>query len=252
MLKPYGARSALAFVIASRVSDVLDRWPNIYLALLRLRLTETRNRIVTADHVMVLEAFPRSGSSFSHQAFEQANPDAHGRVASHIHRSSQVIRAARLGLPTIVLVREPRAAVTSLLALGIQQGQLLVRTPADARRCMAAALHRYAVFHERVVDVPEVLIASFEDVTGDLDQVIERINARFGTVFAMFGHTDDAVAALMASARKHLGPNAERDRIKATVAEAYNHPALGRVKLRAEAAYAAMIARRDGQLAEQK
>jgi len=250
MFKPYGTRSALAFAIASRVSDALDRWPALYLALLRLRLTATRHRIVTADHVLALEAFPRSGSSFSLQAFDQANPDAHRRVASHVHRSSQVIRAARLGLPTLVLVREPRAAITSLLALGIQQGQLVVTAPADARRCMAATLLRYAVFHERVLDLPGVLVAGFEEATGDLGQVIERMNARFGTAFAAFDHTEDAVAALMARARKHLGPNANRDRIKATIAEAYDDPPLHGLRMRAEAAHAAMIARRDAQRAE--
>lgn len=250
MFKPYGRRSALTFAIASRLSDALDRWPALYLALLRLRLTATRHRIVTADHVLALEAFPRSGSNFSHQAFEQANRDVHRRVASHIHRSSQVLRAARLGLPTLLLVRPPHAAVTSLLALGIEQGQLVVTTQADTLRCMAATLRRYAVFHERIADVPGILVAGFEEATGDLGRVIGRLNARFGTDFAEFDHTEGAVAALMARAREHLGPNTERDVIKATGAEAYDDPALHGLRQRAEAAHAAIIARRDAQLAE--
>jgi hypothetical protein len=250
MFEPYGTRSALAFAIASRVSDELDRWPKLYLALLHLRLNETRHRIVTPDHVLTLEAFPRSGSSFSHQAFEQANPDAHRRIASHIHRSSQVINSVHLGIPTLVLVREPRAAVTSLLALGIQNSQLVVRTPAETRLCMAAALRRYSVFHERLVGVPGVLIAGFEEATTDLGQVIRRLNAKFGSVFAAFDHTEDAVNALMARARKHLGPNADRESIKARFAEAYDDPKLLGLQKRAKAAHAAMIARRDAQRVE--
>lgn len=250
MFEPYGKRSAATFIIANRLSDTLDRWPRLYLAMLRYRLANARYRIVSANHILALEAFPRSGSSFSHRAFEMANPDTHRLVATHIHRSSQVLRAAQLGLPTVVLVREPRAAVTSLLALTEQEGQMKVKSPIATRLCIAATLRRYALFYERVTDTPGVLFAGFDEIVKDFGKVIGRINAQFGTTFAEFDHTKDNEAKLMKGARKHLGPNVDRDAIKARFVEAYDAPSLNGLRKRANAAYTAVIAQRDAQIEE--
>lgn len=100
------------------------------------------------------------------------------------------------------------------------------------------------------IGVSVILVAGFEEATGDLGRVIDRLNLWFGTDFAEFDHTEDAVAALMARARKHLGPNPDCDTIKDTVADAYDDPSLERLRARAEAAHATMLAWRDAQLAE--
>src|ERR687894_957930 len=73
-----------------------------------------RATLARPDTALVIEGFLRSGNTFSVAAFELANgPKLH--VGRHLHGAPHVLRAVRLGLPTIVLIRQPRDAVLSSL-----------------------------------------------------------------------------------------------------------------------------------------
>lgn len=239
MLTPYSPRSHRSYVFMNRLSDALDRLPAAYLAVQRVRQRGRHgaHRLVTRDHHLVIEAFPRSGSSFAHVAFTRANPRSARRVATHIHRSAQVIAAARLGVPVLVLLRAPEDAVTSLLSLSIQKGHLPRMAPGDLHACMAGTLHRYVNFHVRIEQVEPMIIARFEDVVTDFGEVIDRVNARFGTTFARFSHDAESVADVFASGRDHLPPNAERDALKAELRETYRALSLTDLRACAEAVH---------------
>ena len=247
MFRPYGRRTISSFVIASRISDLLEAWPTLYLEMQKLRLRHARHRIISADHRLLIEAFPRSGSSFAHRAFIQANPQHGQRVATHMHRAAQVLLASRLRVPALILVRPPRDAVTSLVALAIQNGMLPVPTVDQARRCLAATLLRYARFYERIEGISGLTIAGFDEVTEDLGDVIKRVNATFGTDFTPFEHTDAGVIELTKKSRRHLSPDVNRDTVKATLAATYDSSMLIKDRKRADIAYAKMIVRRDAQ-----
>lgn len=249
MFKPYGKRSFSTFIIASRVSDVLDNWPALYTRLQTSRLKYAKHRMVGPETRLAIEAYPRSGTSFAHHAFVSVNPDCENKIATHMHRASQVINATRAGVPTLLVVRHPMEAVTSLIALGVHSEQLPMPNASQARACLAAALRRYALFHERIANLPEPVIASFEEVTDDLGKVIERLNRVCGTDFVPFAHSDDRVAALMSSYRRHATPNVDRDQIKKILRVAYECPNLADLRARAEAAFDEMIEQRDTQLA---
>ncbi|MEQ8693686.1 MAG: hypothetical protein RIC89_22975 [Pseudomonadales bacterium] len=253
MLRPYSARSPWAFVAASELSDALDSRPALSLATQRWRMRKrlAAARIVAADRPILIDSFPRSGSSFAYHAFIEANPDCDRRVATHQHRSSQFLIADRLGVPALVLVRGPRDAVVSLLAMGIDQGFLPALSGRGARRCIASALRRYARFHERVLPVHNLVIAGFEEVTQDFGQVISRVNTRFGTNFVPFQHDEKRVAEMLqrlSGRKRHLAPNVDRDWIKAALVETYDASELASTRERAESAYVQMIIRRDAQI----
>ncbi|MFT6286153.1 MAG: hypothetical protein ACJA09_000896 [Alcanivorax sp.] len=252
MFRPYGKRTAFGFIMASLMADLLDAWPSVYLTLQKRRLRHARHRIVESDHRFVIEAFPRSGSSFTHRAFTAANPQDGQLVATHMHRASQVIQASRLGVPTLIIVRVPRDAVTSLLALGIEQARLPVLARGEAELCLGITLLRYARFHERIACVPGVTVAGFDEVTRNMGTVIKRVNAAFGTNFMPFEHTDATANDLMKKSKPHVSPNVDRDEIKAILAAAYDSPALLGKRTRADKAYEVMIARRDRQWEEGK
>ena len=252
MFKPYGKRTTSSFILASRMSDLLDTYPSLFLAVQKLRLKHARHRIIGPNHKLMIEAFPRSGSSFAPQAFKAANPQDGQHVATHMHRASQVIRASRLGVPALILVRSPRDAVISLLALGMQDAQLPILSSHEVEACLSATLLRYARFHERIADVSGLAVAGFDEVTEDLGRVIRRLNVKFGTDFMPFNHTEAAVSELMKSSKRHLSPNADRDAIKASLVAAYDSYALLKNRTRADAAYASMIAKRNAQRAEGK
>ena len=78
---------------------------------------DKRSTLARRDSALVIEGFPRSGNTFSVAAFQIANgQDLH--VGRHLHGAPHVLRAVRLGLPTVVLIRRPREAVLSYLTRG--------------------------------------------------------------------------------------------------------------------------------------
>ncbi len=121
---------------------------------------------------LVIEGFPRSANTYAKAAFLDANPSV--RVASHLHSARSVRQAVRRGIPTVVLVRDPVDAIASLL----------VR---DKRVHPRSALKAYIRFHDEIYDLRErVTVADFDEVTHEFGAVIERVNARYGTAFAVY------------------------------------------------------------------
>jgi hypothetical protein len=128
--------------------------------------------LATPESDIVIDGFPRSANTFSVHAFRLANPDA--TIAHHTHAPAQVLRAVRLGLPTIVLLRRPRGAVISEV----------IREP---RRTIPRALRDWLSFYDTVCPVVGAFVlGEFEAVTSDYGPVIESVNERFGTAFTPF------------------------------------------------------------------
>jgi len=73
-----------------------------------------RARAVDRATELVIEGFARSGNTFAVAAFSLAQPRP-VRLAHHLHAPAQVLLAARMGIPCIVLVRDPVDAVASRL-----------------------------------------------------------------------------------------------------------------------------------------
>lgn len=83
--------------------------PALYQAYARLENLQFR---LTGGTQIVVDSYPRSANSF----FEAAFTRAHGgriEVAHHSHAAAQVLSGVARGLPCIVLVREPEAAIAS-------------------------------------------------------------------------------------------------------------------------------------------
>lgn len=197
----------------------LDRQPKLYLALLKAQRIQhwSKKWIVTQDSHVVIEGFPRSGNSFALSAFQRSNPDC-DRIATHVHMSSQIIVAAQYDLPTIALLREPIAAVSSLMALSIQIGDRQLEDKAQTVAQLSRLLNYYTTFYNRVFAVREkVLFAPFEQVTQDFGAILHSANKRWKKNFAPFEHTPDAVDAIFKDAPVHLGPRSDRDAVKQAI-----------------------------------
>src|SRR5215207_3292428 len=227
----------------------LEKWLQIhtgshpagYFSLYRLlRTRKDLTRAVTPDTQVVIEGFPRSGNSFARRAFIMAQGEAFDvtRIAHHLHVPAQVVRAARLQIPTLVLIRRPKDAVLSLV----------IRDPISVDQ----ALRYYVSFYETSEKYRDAYVLGlFEEVTEDFGQVIKRMNDKFGTTFSLFRHDEENVSKLFAGmetqARKRNGetlwkrkfkpPAAVREKIKAKIE--YNLENQKRKKLiaRAEAVY---------------
>jgi hypothetical protein len=224
----------------------LEKWfqihagghPTLYFALYRLlRRRENLSGAVTPDTQLVIEGFPRSGNSFARTAFVMAQ-DEKVRIAHHFHVPAQVVRAARLRIPTLVLIRRPRDAVLSFA----------IWNPISVDQ----ALRYYISFYETVEKYCDAYVLGlFEEVTEDFGQVIRRINDKFGTRFSLFHHDEENVGKVFASmeshARNRFGealwerkvqrPSSMRERIKHEIVYDLENPKRERLIAKADAVY---------------
>lgn len=199
---------------------------------------DKRTTLARRDTAIVIDGFLRSGNTFSVAAFSVANgPLAH--VGRHLHGAPHVLRAVRLGLPTVVLIRHPADAVASYL----------VRRPtltADD------ALLEYLDFYRTAWPARQgFVVAPFDQVVRDFGEVIDEVNARFGTSFVPYEPTEanraEAFRVVEEMNRKecrgevvetHVGrPSAEREGRKGQVLTQMDRPRTRRLLQQAEHIY---------------
>lgn len=129
-----------------------------------------RGRLTRRDTDLVLEGFPRSGNSFSVFAFMNCGA-ADLDIAHHVHSPSQIVTAARYGIPAILLLRRPEDAAAAGIA------KIATHTLSDLLRA-------YTIYYRTLCPLREhFVIAPFETLTSDAGRVVEAVNSRFGTGF---------------------------------------------------------------------
>lgn len=222
------------------VMTQLARRPITAMPLARLR---GEGELVAEDTDLLIESFPRSASSFALAAFNLAQEPARLKVAHHTHAPGHVIAAIRLGVPALVLVRDPEGAVVSSM----------IRHP---DRTCAGLLRGYADFHEPLLPYrADFVVGTFAEVVGgEVGRITRRVNDRFGTAFAEFDATEENVARCMREidedwrARRGGGehlerivprPSEMRDGMKGEIRERYRGEVPARLRERAERLYAA-------------
>lgn len=158
--------------------------------------------LVTSKTDVVIEGYPRSGNTFAVVAFRHAQPDpAELVIAHHLHVPAQIGLAARYGIPTMVVVRQPDAAIPSLI----------VR---ESHVSIDRALRKYIDFHRTVLTHRSTLLTvKFESVITDFGVVMQHFNERFGTHYKPFEHTPVNVEAVFASLDE-LEKSADTDEVQ--------------------------------------
>jgi hypothetical protein len=216
--------------------NVLAPWPA---AARRFRTGE----FPTEATELCIEAFPRSGNTFTVIAFLQAQPRLVS-VAHHVHAAGAVLEAVRLRTPTVVLIRPPEGSVLSYLTRWPEL------TPAHV-------LRGYVRFYEPLLPHRDgFVVARFEEVIADPGIAIRRVNERFGTSFEVFEPTEANLRAVREemerwdrNTEREEGrpielarglPTEEKEAGKAALRERYLRPSLARLRARAEAAHSAI------------
>jgi len=171
-------------------------WPNIWWQQYKIWRPHSeeggspRECFVSQSTEFVLDGFQGSANSFATQAF-RASQDRHVEMARSMHAPAQIIKAVRRSIPTLVTLRAPVGAVLSLTS----------RWPYVSPH---QALRSYIGFYSKIEPYRKGYVLSpFEHTTQHLDVVIQRVNARFGTDFAVY----DTVLEKMKS--KHGSGDAE-------------------------------------------
>jgi hypothetical protein len=216
----------------------LAPYPSLAVPLARLR---GEGELVDSRTDLVVESYPRCASSFAIAAFRLAQEPRSLRVAHHTHASGHVIAGIRLGIPALVLIREPEGAVVSSR----------IRHPA---RTYADLLRGFCAFYEPLVPHRgDLVVGTFDEVIGgELGAITRRLNARFGTTYAEFEPTQENVARVMREidqdwrARRGDGerlerviprPSPVREGLKSKMQERYAVEAPQKLRQRAEDLY---------------
>jgi hypothetical protein len=161
-----------------RVRTLAAEHPEPYLRFARRKYPGPSPRVIGPDTEAVIDGYTRSASTFAVYAFQVAQP-APVRLAHHLHAPAQLMAAARRGLPTLMVVREPHGALLSQL----------VREP-DVD--LLDALYAYRRFHRSLLPYRDAfVVADFREVTADFGAVVQRMNDKFGTSFGVFGGTPE-------------------------------------------------------------
>ena len=223
---------------AFEAKSVIARYPALALPIAKRRHGEP----VDDATEIVIEGFPRSGTSFAVAAFRRAQ----GRdvaIACHVHAPAQILAGAKRGITTVLIAREPEPTCVSFA----------IRNP---QLSMHQSIRGYLRFHEPLVGVRRgIVVATFAEVTADLGSVIDRVNARYGTTFARYERSAAEDAAVFEEIdddyRKRVSgesfdravarPSEARDAMKPAVTAAYRASNVAALRRRAERVYAALI-----------
>jgi len=170
-----GGRPRALSRLRQAVSEVLGEHPRLYYPIMQHH-RRYRELLINNATDLVIEGYPRSGNTFAVAALQFVQPQTL-HIARHTHSPAQVMEAVRLGLPTLVVVRNPRDAAVSLV----------IREPEVT---LAHAFARYRRYHERIHACRAgFLVATFDEVTTEFGAVVERFNRTFGLSLTPFAHT---------------------------------------------------------------
>lgn len=214
-------------------------------------------RLLRPDHApgpgtdLVVEGFPRSANSWIEGCVRAAWPEL--SVAQHLHAAASLRFAARRGLPAMLLLRPPDAAVASLM----------LRDPRIYDPALAFA--EYARFHAGLTGIADrLLVVPFEAATGPFPRIARALVARFGLDWpvpdwdaardrAAWAEVDRLTRARVGRAHVSYSPATDPDAAAAraeraragieALTRAALSPGAARDRSRARALHAALLAR---------
>lgn len=184
----------------------ISEYPALYLPIARRKYPGTRHlllarrnypgtspEVVSPETELVIDGYTRCATTFAVFAFQLAQ-ERPVRVAHHLHAPAQLIEAAKMGIPVLALIREPREAILSQL----------VREPGVS---LEGALVAYARFYTSLMPYRSRMVAGeFDEVTQSFGSVVRKLNNRFGTSFTEFESNEANLRACLDLVRERATP----------------------------------------------
>lgn len=201
-------RSSARFEVRSRLST--HPWPHRLLRITNGRRNPGGQCFVDVNTTVLVDGFQGSGNSYTTQAIRAGTPGV--TLAHHVHAPAQVRAAAALGVPVLLLLRQPHEAVASSVR----------RWPTLSPHVVLRGWLRYYRAVEPVID--DLVVGRFERVSTDLASVAQQVNERFGTQLGV-GHVavmvdDPEERKRRAGSRHHIADELARGSSARTLREA--------------------------------
>lgn len=125
--------------------------------------------IINSKTQLCVEGFQRSGNSYFINFFKMVNDEI--MVAHHYHSAVQLVKATKQQIPAVILIREPKDAIASLITW-------------DNRLNIGTAIASYQQFYNKALPIKKhCLIVHFNELIKGIDPIITKINQRFYTKF---------------------------------------------------------------------
>lgn len=193
-----------------RARSFIKRHPALYFPLSRMQGTKDQ-RLVYKHTDLCVEGFPRSANSFV-AGMIGSSQGKDFQLAHHTHAPAQIIRACKLNVPTLVLIRKPIDAVISLRALELEICKR--QNKKNGKANFKNSIEEWVQFYNRVLPYRNnYSIGTFGKVVNDMDAVIKSLNARFNTNISLAGANKKRVQ----DRGFHALPNPTRDQLKLDV-----------------------------------
>jgi len=136
-----------------------------------LEVASKRSRII-------IEGYPRCANTFAYAAFDMVQSKKI-KIAHHVHGASQITFGVRHNIPTMVLIRNPKDAISSLI----------VREPSIS---VNQALKNYILFYDKVLPYKnQYVVAPFRMVINEYEKIIQAVNEKYDTSFNIFYSTPE-------------------------------------------------------------
>ena len=178
---------------------------------------------------LVIDGFPGSANSFATRAF-RAMQKKKVLVGNHYHSPAETVRAAGMGVPVLMTLRQPADSVSSMVR----------RWPFVPYE---SALRWYVMFYEAVEPhLDKMILADFPVTTKKFPEVVDGLNAKFGTSFGT-----DLSPERMAEFEPRLQQTPierdERERLKLIIEASYLRETTASRRGAAEAIYERLTSR---------
>lgn len=214
---------SLIFYINRFLQSYPELWRNVQVY--RFRNNCAIRRLVTREHDILIEGFPRSANSFVSRAFLMNNCWPRHREATHFHCPAHVLLAIKYKIPTVVLIRKPEDAIVSLMALSYRSKIFTEKQSKIDRIRICRLTQTYHNFYNSIAQHKDrFVLGEFESVIQDVNLLIDRVNKKFSTHFEGVSDLGAATQKIFSVSKEHLSPNQERNSLKPYFKNLYHHP----------------------------
>jgi len=219
----------------------IGHFPSVYFPLYNLIHPRTPH-CTSRKSDIVIEGFPRSANSFAVTAFAMVQKKPM-RIAHHRHLPAQIIAAVKYCVPAIVLVRNPKDAVSSFLAY-------------NRYLRIDEALRGYVYFYDTIDSYRDhFVVAPFDVVVSEFDRVIRKVNEVFTTSFEEFVPTEENMKKCREMIKKYYRervdskeyesqvavPSQAREKLKSVFLEDFSSSQILSIRSQAEDIYSKFI-----------
>lgn len=162
-----------------RLRNIIARHPELYTMLYRT-FSKNKDFYVSQCTALVIEGFPRSGNSFV-EAYIRVTQKDRLLLAHHTHAPAHVLTARAMGIPTIVLFRNPLDCCASLVQ----------HDPSTFN--LKLALQEYTIFYHTLISRSDgLLFCDFNIATTQPEEILRRINNKWDLNLEIPSNTEAA------------------------------------------------------------